>query len=146
MKAEITALNEYIQSLGLISSFGGFCINMQDKELPYGIDGAGKVYTTDDYLGTIGYSYIKSIRNHSTHGFVLDIGINIFVSPKAIGEVLPIYELPMFIYQKLKAHYKDISFENYTYKKFSHYEMSTISIKLHVYSICDELELKSKIC
>lgn len=146
MKAEITTLNEYIQSLEVINSFGGLCVNMQDKDLPYGIDGDGKVYTTDDYWGIIGYTFIKSIRNHSTHGFEVYVGINIFVSPKAIGELLPIYEVPMFIYQKLKTKYKDVTFENYNHKKYSHYELSTILIKLHMYSVCDEIELKAKIC
>lgn len=146
MKTELTALNDFIESLEVFKSFGGFCINMLDKDLPYGLDGEGNVYTTDDFFGTLGYTYIESIRENGKHGFDVIIGVNVFVSPKAIGEILPIYELPMFIFQKLKVRYKDITFRNVNMKKYSHYELSTIFIKITVYSICDELEIKSKIC
>lgn len=146
MKTEIKALNDYIESLDIIKSFGGLCVNMQDKELPYGVDGSGKVYTTDTYLGVLGYTFIESIRNHEKNGFNVVIGFNIFVSPKSIGELLPVYELPMFLYQKLKTKYRDITFVNINTKKYSHYELSTIYIKIQVYSICDELELKKALC
>jgi hypothetical protein len=147
MKAEITSLNDYITSLGVIKSFGGLCINMTDKELPYGVDDAGKIFTTDDFLGTLAYTYIMNIRQGVKHGFIVTVGLNVFVSPKSVGEILPVYELPMWLFTKLKERYKDIRFSaKIDTRKYSHYELSTIEIDMPVYSICDELELKSKIC
>jgi hypothetical protein len=147
MKAEITKLSEFIQSLEVIKSFGGLCVNMIEKDMPYGIDEKGRTYTTDEYLGTLGYLYIHDIKDNQKHGFNVTVGLNLFVSPKSVGELLPVYQLPMFVFTKLKERYKDISFEaRIDTRKYSHYEMTTIKIMMPVYSPCDEIELKAAIC
>ena len=146
MKEEINKLNEFITSLGVITSFGGFCVNRTDKDVPYGVAADGKVYTMDDKKGVVGYTFVKSLVN-SSHGFSLKVGLYIFVNPKAIGEIIPVYQIPMFVYGELKKRYKDISFNAVVDEnRMSLHEMSLIEIYMPVYRECDVLELKSKIC
>lgn len=157
MKIEETIqdISTIIANSNLIDSWGGWCINMTDKQLPYGIKPlgdplCGNVYTLNDNFQCSGYLYISNITSSTNGGLRgshnVTVSINLFNNPKKIGNLNTTFEIPLAIIGALRRKYKEITLTSSPNQKYSFQEISVINVTFKAYDNCDELALKNGIC
>lgn len=149
MKDQVVSISEFINNTGLISRWGGWCINKTDKEMHYGIgiepDCKGNIYGYDDNEVTTSYLYVESIIGE-TNPATATIAINVFTPSKKIGELTNTYAISLNLFAILKKKYKDVSISTPNPQKYAFQEWSTIRIRIRAFGICSPQSVNDSIC
>lgn len=151
MQDKIDIIDDIIKESKLVQRWGSWCINMTDKDLPYGVNPEKKTdntYSLNDKYKSVGYMYLRSLVSHPTIKDVYNATfvINLFISPKNIGNIHATYEVPMKIKKLIESKIKGCRLESVDNQKYSFQELASITVTFQTFANCDNLALKNCIC
>jgi hypothetical protein len=155
MQNRIESIDEFIKDTGIITNYGGFCINRQPEtgqKFPYGVapivKGQTNMYSYSDNHLCSGYSYLANLRNggRTKNGLLVTIGINIFTNILKQGNKIPHYQRPVALYGLLSklTGVEDIRLITPNLNYFQ--EWATIEIDFIDYAPCSFEDDAVKIC
>lgn len=151
LETKIAEIEKIITDSKKVDNWGGWCINMTDKEIPYGVKPlenktVANSYTINDTKKVTGYLYVKDVVSSSRVGlFDVIIGINLFINPRKTGKLTACYEVPFYLIGLLKKPFKDIRIVSNANQRYAFHEMTQIEVTIKDYSGC-ELTLNNPIC
>lgn len=152
---KITAITDYVESLDILSSWGGWCHNQTDKELPYGIsldpscNGNIYSYNENEISGYLFLNNIASTNSEIKNEVLVTASIYIFTPYKAIGNKINTYEVPLAIFGQLNKHFTSrhkFRFSTQTVQKYFDKEIALIDIEFLFYGDCSIPAFNNPIC
>ena len=156
LEAKFNQISDYIDSLNIITYWGGWCHNMTDKDIPYGLGITagceGNIYSFNDN-GISGYLFFRGLSSTNSsikNEIRVTGGIYIFTPHKFIGELNNTYQLPLTIFGKLNKRFTaryNFTIDSVTgVRRFEDKEMALISFDFLHYGDCTLPTIGYPIC
>lgn len=155
MKSEIEKLEQDIKGTGIITNFGGWCINNPPeagKDFPYGLKpvqkGKSNIYSYDDNHLCSGYLFVSNVQQRDAgsarNAILVTVRIHIFTNIKKNGEIITTFDRPLGLFGALSKKYKNIRFSTPITNRFQ--EFAAIEIDFETFAPCSFEKEEECIC
>ena len=153
LKLIINDIKDYVNSLEILTHFGGLCYLQNDGNITYGIstepECSGNLFG-NNHSELSGFMNISTMGNRALNNqinqSVANLDIHIFVPHKLIGQSQKYYYVINSIFSLLQKKYWQkykITFNGNQNNKYKDVEYGIITIEIPYFVGCDDLELNA---
>jgi hypothetical protein len=155
MQNRIETIDKFIKSTGIITNYGGFCVNRPPEgqnKYPHGLSiispNKSNIFSYSDNHLCTGYLYLANVRDggRNKNGLLVTLGINVFTNILKQGNKIPYYQRPIALYGLLSklTGVEQVRFITPNLNYFQ--EWATIEIDFIDYAPCSFEDDAVKIC